>query len=189
MLIPKKNSLHIRGLSIKYPNFLHSLDTIQPILFKICKFVHKHVMSVYAKLQQFRVIRYWYSGIWVSVGSALAAHFGLKLVTKMCPQDPFTRIKSTSRWNITSVVRHVYKWQIFKRHIITGDESCVCGYDLETKQQSSQWMALDEPRPKKARQSRSKVKTMLTVLYLFDSEGVVHHEYAPPSQTVTKSMA
>ena len=37
---------------------------------------------------------------------------------------------------------------------------------------------------KKARQSHSKIKTMLTVC--FDWKGVVHHEYVPPSQTISK---
>jgi hypothetical protein len=41
------------------------------------------------------------------------------------------------------------------------------------------------PRPKQARQVRSKVKVMLTVF--FDHEGVVHHDYAPESQTVIKA--
>ncbi|XP_020299181.1 putative uncharacterized protein FLJ37770, partial [Pseudomyrmex gracilis] len=70
------------------------------------------------------------------------------------------------------------------KKIITGDESWVYGYDPETKRQSSQWKHASSPRPKKARQSRSKVKTMLTVF--FDYEGVVHHEYAPRGQTITK---
>jgi len=40
------------------------------------------------------------------------------------------------------------------------------------------------PRPKKARQERSNVKVML--IPFFNSRGVVHHEYAPQGQTVTK---
>ena len=33
---------------------------------------------------------------------------------------------------------------------ITGDESWVYGYDVETKAQSSQWKHTESPRPKKA---------------------------------------
>ena len=51
------------------------------------------------------------------------------------------------------------------RKVITGDESWVYGYDLETKQQSSQWKHSESPRPKKARQSRSNVKSMLIVFF------------------------
>lgn len=70
------------------------------------------------------------------------------------------------------------------KKIITGDESWVYGYDPETKQQSSQWKHASSPRPKKARQSRSNIKSMLIVF--FDYEGVVHHEYAPRGQTINK---
>ncbi|XP_076182701.1 protein GVQW3-like [Ptiloglossa arizonensis] len=40
------------------------------------------------------------------------------------------------------------------QRVITGDESWVYGYDVETKAQSSQWKLPHEPRPKKARQGR-----------------------------------
>lgn len=70
------------------------------------------------------------------------------------------------------------------KKVITGDESWVYGYDPETKQQSSQWKLPNEPWPKKARQSRCNVKSMLIVF--FDHESVVHHEYAPASQTINK---
>ena len=47
----------------------------------------------------------------------------------------------------------------FLKNVITGDETWVYGYDVETKVQS-QWMEKLSPRPKKARQSRSNVKVM-----------------------------
>ena len=52
------------------------------------------------------------------------------------------------------------------------------------KRRSSQWKHPDSPRPKKARQTPSKMKVMLTVF--FDIRGIVRHEYAPEGQTVTK---
>ncbi|XP_015920905.2 histone-lysine N-methyltransferase SETMAR-like [Parasteatoda tepidariorum] len=72
----------------------------------------------------------------------------------------------------------------FLNTVITGDESWVYGYDLETKRQSSQWKHPDSPRPKKALQERSKIKLILTIF--FDVRGIVHHEYALEGQTVTK---
>ena len=72
----------------------------------------------------------------------------------------------------------------FLNTVITGDESWVYGYDPETKAQSSQWRHPSSPRPKKAGQVRSNVKILLTVFS--DSSGVLHHEYAPQDQTVTK---
>jgi hypothetical protein len=70
----------------------------------------------------------------------------------------------------------------FISSIITGDETWVYGYDPETKQQSSQWNSPNSPRPKKARQVRSNVKSMLIVF--FDIQGIVHKESVPPGQTV-----
>ena len=70
------------------------------------------------------------------------------------------------------------------KKVITSDESWVYGYDPETKQQSSRRKRPDEPRPKKARQSRCHVKSML--IFFFDCEGVVHYEFAPRGQTINK---
>jgi transposase len=69
----------------------------------------------------------------------------------------------------------------FLKNIITGDETWVYGYDVETKVQSSQWVSKTPPRPKRARQVRSHVKVILTVF--FDSEGVVHYEFLPQGRT------
>jgi len=74
----------------------------------------------------------------------------------------------------------------FLKNTVTGDESWVYGYDPETKQQSSQWKSLTSPRPKKGRQVRSKTK--VTLLAFFDSEGILHHEYAPDGQTIDKKF-
>ena len=71
----------------------------------------------------------------------------------------------------------------FLRKVITGDESWVYGY-LEMKAQSSQWKQSGSPCPKKAWQSRNKIKTTLTVF--FDWESVVHHKYTPPGQTINE---
>jgi hypothetical protein len=60
----------------------------------------------------------------------------------------------------------------FLKNIITGDETWVYGYDVETKVQSSQRVSKTSRKPKKARQVRSHVKVMLTAV--FYSEGVVH---------------
>ena len=45
------------------------------------------------------------------------------------------------------------------------DESWAYGYDPEAKVQSSVWKTPNSPRPKKVKQSRSKVNTMLTVFF------------------------
>ena len=73
----------------------------------------------------------------------------------------------------------------FLSKIITGDESWVYGYDVETKVQSSRWTSKTSPRPKKACQVRSKIKVLLTVF--FDASRVVHHEYPPEGSTVNQT--
>ncbi|UYV78329.1 BCHE [Cordylochernes scorpioides] len=51
----------------------------------------------------------------------------------------------------------------FLKRVITGDETCIYGFDSETTQQTSEWRFKNEPRPKKARKAPRKVKVMLTV--------------------------
>jgi hypothetical protein len=53
-------------------------------------------------------------------------------------------------------------------------------YDPETKRQS------EELHMKKARMSRSRVKTMIIVF--IDSCGIVHKEFVPPGQTVNHAF-
>jgi hypothetical protein len=70
----------------------------------------------------------------------------------------------------------------FISNIITGDETWVYSYGPETKQQSSQWKSPNSPRPKKARQVRSIVKSLLIVSS--DIQGIDHKEFVRPGQTV-----
>jgi len=66
------------------------------------------------------------------------------------------------------------KAEMFDR-VITGEEKWGFQYDPETKRQSTQWKTQNSPRPKKARMSRSQVKTML--LCFFDHKGIAHYEF------------
>jgi len=74
----------------------------------------------------------------------------------------------------------------FLKNIITGDETWVYEYDIETKMQSSQWMGKGSPRPKKGQMSQSKIKVLVVVF--FDWKGIVHHEFAPCGQMVNKQL-
>jgi hypothetical protein len=69
--------------------------------------------------------------------------------------------------------------------VITGDESWIYGYDPDTKQQSSQWKSPNYRRPKKARQVRSKVKSMLIIFS--DTKGIVHKEFFLAGETVNSA--
>lgn len=66
--------------------------------------------------------------------------------------------------------------------LVTGDESWVFQYDPETRRQRRQWVEEWGARPKQARMSKSKVKSMITCF--FDIQGLVHKEFVPPNQTV-----
>jgi len=70
--------------------------------------------------------------------------------------------------------------------VITGDKSWVYGYDPETKQQSSQWKSPMSPKPKKARQVKSNVKSM--IITFFDVKGIVHKKFVPTDQTVNSGL-
>lgn len=70
----------------------------------------------------------------------------------------------------------------FLDNVVTGDESWTFQYDPETKAQSSEWHTPESPRPKKARMSKSRVKTMLIVF--FDKRGLIHKEFVPQGKTV-----
>ena len=73
----------------------------------------------------------------------------------------------------------------------TATETChllqqAYGEDAMGRTESSQCKGPTSPRPKKGRQVRS--KTMVMLLPFFDSEGIVHHEYAPDGQTINKEF-
>lgn len=63
-------------------------------------------------------------------------------------------------------------YQNVMKRIITGDGTWINAYDPETADQSGEYRAKGEPKPKELRQSKSKIKVMLTVF--FDYSGVVH---------------
>ncbi|UYV64446.1 hypothetical protein LAZ67_3000731, partial [Cordylochernes scorpioides] len=70
----------------------------------------------------------------------------------------------------------------FLDNVVTGDESWTFQYDPEMKAQSSEWHTPASPRPKKARMSKSRVKTMLIVF--FDKRQEIHKEFVLQGKTV-----
>jgi hypothetical protein len=73
----------------------------------------------------------------------------------------------------------------FLTRVITGDESWFYEYDPGTKRQNEEWHTPQFPRQKEARKSKSKIKTI--VIILFDSHKVFHKEFAPSGVTVNQN--
>ncbi len=72
----------------------------------------------------------------------------------------------------------------FLNRIVSGDESPVSLKEVETKQDSCQWIKKGKNaiRPHKARRCRSTRKSMLTVF--LDSQGVIQAEFTPRGETI-----
>lgn len=101
-----------------------------------------------------------------------------KLVPKLLTDDH----KNSRVMIAVELLERVQNKPDFLDNVITGDETWAFEYDPEMKRQSSEWHTSESPRPKKARMSKSKVKTMLIVF--FDAKVVVHKEFVPQGQTV-----
>ena len=71
-------------------------------------------------------------------------------------------------------------YQDMLKCIITGEETWIYAHEPETTDQSSEYRAKGEARPKRAHQNRSKIKVS------FDFRAVVFYEFLPPCQTVNK---
>ena len=84
------------------------------------------------------------------------------------------------------ILEHLQTESDLLQRVITGDDSWIFEYDPETKRQSLQWKCPSSPRPKKARQSRSKIKLML--IAFFDARGIVHMEFLPQGHTVNQHV-
>ena len=105
----------------------------------------------------------------ISIGSChsiLTQDLGMRRVAaKFVPRLLTDDQKQARLSACTDLLQCVEEEPSFLNKVITGDETWVYGYDPETKVQSSVWKT-SSPRPRKARQCRSKVKVMLTVFFL-----------------------
>jgi hypothetical protein len=77
---------------------------------------------------------------------------------------------------------HVRNGPDFLSKIITVDTSWIYGYGPKTKQQLSQWGCPSSSWPKKVRQMKDNVKSML--IRFFNIHRISHMEFIPPGQTV-----
>ena len=85
-----------------------------------------------------------------------------KVCAKMVPKE---LTKEQKQRTVTICQDLLERQDDILSHVITGDETWVYQYDLETKRQSTQWKTANSPRPKKFHRSKSRVKTMLLTFF------------------------
>ena len=94
-----------------------------------------------------------------------------KICAKMVPKLLENEQKERCVEVCQDILEHLQTEPDLLQRVITGDESWIFEYDPETKRQGLHWKCPLSPRPKKARQSRFKIKLML--IAFFDARGIV----------------
>jgi len=107
-----------------------------------------------------------------------------KLCAKIVPKNLTIEQKDNQKDVRLHLLERIQSDRNFLKNVITGDETWVFEYDLETKRQSKEWHTSASPRLKKARMRKSQIKSML--ICFFDSQGTVHTEFVPQGQTVNQ---
>jgi hypothetical protein len=97
-----------------------------------------------------------------------------------------TADQKQQRVNVCTELRQLASDETFLPRVITGDESWVYGYESETNQQSSQWESPMSPRPKKARQVKSNVKSIIIITLFYIK--VIVNQFVPTGQTVNSGF-
>ena len=83
----------------------------------------------------------------------------------MVPKNLTTEQRANRRDVCLDLLDHLEREPEFFSHVITGDETWIFEYDPETKCQSQEWHTANSPHPKKARMSKSKIKSMLICFF------------------------
>jgi len=109
-----------------------------------------------------------------------------KVCAKMVPKNLMTEQKANRKAVCLDLLDRLERETEFFSRVIIDDESWILEYDPETKCQSREWHTANSPHPKKARMSKSKIKSML--ICFFDSQRIVHKEFLPPGQTVKSNF-
>ena len=99
---------------------------------------------------------------WFTVHQVLTQVLDMR---KMVPKNLTTEEKANRRDVCLDLLDCLEREPEFFNRVITGDESWNLEYDPKTKCQSWEWHTANYPRPKKARMSKSKIKSMLICFF------------------------
>ena len=89
-----------------------------------------------------------------------------KICAKLVPKNLSDEQKDNRVLVSREILYRVKSEPDFLQGVITGDETWISEYDPTTKRQSSEWHTSESPRPKKARMSKSRVKSMLIIFFI-----------------------
>ncbi|XP_031639698.1 protein GVQW3-like [Contarinia nasturtii] len=98
-----------------------------------------------------------------SIQTILKEHLNLRRCAARLVPKTLNLFEKERRVNVYQEM--ISDYETVMERIITGDETWIYAYDPEIANQSSEYRAKGEPKPKKSRQSRSKIKVMLTVFF------------------------
>jgi len=115
----------------------------------------------------------------------MTADLGLRRVSAKFVPKLLTMEQKQLRLEIAQdILDYVESDSNFLNTVITGDESWVYGYDPTNKGAVLTMETFIIPEAKESTLGPQQRQGLLTVF--LDSRGVVHHEYTPQGQTVTK---
>jgi len=89
----------------------------------------------------------------------------IKVCPKMVPKNLTTEQKANRRDVCLDLLDRLGRESEFFSHVITADDFMYFEYDPETKRHSREWHTANSPLPKKARMSKSKIKSMLILFF------------------------
>ena len=118
-----------------------------------------------------------------SIYRILTEHLGLRKVCSRFVPHKLTDAKKALRiQHSKDIIKEAKKDRNFLYCIVTRDETWCFEYDPETKRQSAEWKAPDEPNQKNRAWKNQKSKHCSSLFY--DSKGIIHKEFVRPGKTV-----
>ena len=88
-----------------------------------------------------------------------------KLCAKFVPKKLTIEQKDNRKDVCHHLLERIQRDRNFLKKVIIGDEIWIFEYDPEIKRQSKEWHTSASPHPKKARRSKSKIKSMLICFF------------------------